>query len=451
MCSEVVIEVNNLSKSYGLYKSSAERMKSLLFPSREPPRFEALKDISFTIGRGEFVGVIGRNGSGKSTLLQVLAGILKPSSGAVSVQGRVAAMLELGAGFNTEFTGRENARLNAHILGMSAAEIDAALPEIEAFADIGEFFDRPLTTYSSGMFVRLAFAVQASVRPDILIVDEALAVGDVFFRVKCYERLNSLREQGTTVILVTHSAEDIMFYCDRALLIDRGALIFEGDPAEAVNLYLSMGHRAVSARAAASQSIELGSNIEGDMLDFGWPDKLELLVDPERQLRDGSATMLGAGTFGADGAPRRVFRQSETVRILVEYDVHETIDTPCAGFVLRTERGLVAHGRHSGQCNSPVPSLVSSGSRIRVWHQIQLSISPGDYLVDLGLSSWPSAVYNDRQNYTMAELEGSARRHCVASSACHVTVVPPDGRGFDAQPFYGLAELESACRLTVPV
>lgn len=448
MSSEVVVQLDGVSKSYGVYKSSAHRLKTLLFSSRNAQTFTALSNISMSIRKGEFVGIIGRNGSGKSTLLQIMAGILSPTSGTVSVVGRVAAMLELGAGFNPDFTGLENARLNAQILGMTAAEIDAALPEIESFADIGEFFNRPVITYSSGMFVRLAFAVQAAVNPDILIIDEALAVGDVFFRIKCYERLNRLRERGCTVILVTHSAEDIMHYCDRAFLFDHGHILYEGDPTTAVNHYYALGQDSThKLQDAASPSTIMGDATARSELAFGWPVHLPDTIAVEKQLLDGHVTLLGCGIFDKTGTSTHVFHQYDTVFILAEYRVDKDIGTPCAGMVLRTDRNIVLHGRHTGQSNSPVPASLRAGDRIRVWHKVRLDIGAGEYVIDLGLSSWTPDTYGQRERLSMSELESSARRHCVATAACRLSVVPKAGRSFSTQPFYGLADLPSSSQL----
>lgn len=447
MSSEVVIRLSGISKSYGIYKNSAHRLKTLLFSGRTPQTFAALSDVDMSIRKGEFVGIIGRNGSGKSTLLQIMAGILSPSTGSVSIVGRVAAMLELGAGFNPDFTGRENARLNAQILGMTDAEIDAALPDIESFADIGEFFDRAVVTYSSGMFVRLAFAVQAAVHPDVLIIDEALAVGDVFFRIKCYERLNRLREQGCTVILVTHSAEDIMHYCDRAFLLDHGRMLYEGDPTEAVNRYYALGHDGASKSIDITEASTLGGAAAHSDLGFAWPAHLPDNTPLDKQLLDGRVTLLGSGTFDETGARTHVFHQYDTMFVMAEYRIDKDIGTPCAGVVLRTDRGIVLHGRHTGQSDTIVPASLRMGERLRVWHKVKLDIGAGEYVIDLGLSSWSADIYAQKERFTMSELESSARRHCVATAVCHLSVVPMAGHGFSTQPFYGLADLPSSSQL----
>ncbi len=247
MSSDMSVRIENLSKCYQIYDNPRDRLKQFLLPRvqsmvgqkqrRYFREFWALKDVSLEIKRGETVGIIGRNGSGKSTLLQMICGILNPTFGKVQTTGRIAALLELGSGFNPEFTGRENVYLNAAILGLSQDEIDARFDEIAAFADIGDFLEQPVKSYSSGMVVRLAFAVQAMIDPDILVVDEALAVGDEKFQRKCFARLEELKGKGTSILFVSHSAPTVVELCDRALLLDGGIRILDGKPADVVRAY----------------------------------------------------------------------------------------------------------------------------------------------------------------------------------------------------------------------
>ena len=236
MCSDkVAIDVRGLSKCYQVYEQPADRLKQFVIPRLSRlfrgaakqyfREFWALRDIDFTIKKGETVGIIGHNGAGKSTLLQLICGTLNPSHGEVNVNGRIAALLELGAGFNPEFSGRDNVYLNASVLGLSKEDIDARFDEIARFADIGDFMEQPVKTYSSGMYVRLAFAVQACIDPEILIVDEALAVGDIGFQYKCFKRMEALKAKGVTILMVTHSTGSILEYADRCLVMEGGRLI----------------------------------------------------------------------------------------------------------------------------------------------------------------------------------------------------------------------------------
>jgi lipopolysaccharide transport system ATP-binding protein len=265
MSSDVSIEVEGVSKAYALYARPVDRLKQMVVPrlrraiGREPRRyydeFWALRDASFTVRRGETVGIVGRNGSGKSTLLQIICGTLQPTFGQVTTRGRIAALLELGAGFNPEFTGIENVLLSAQLLGLSRAEAEAALPQIEAFAEIGDFIRQPVKTYSSGMFVRLAFAAQAFVQPDILVVDEALAVGDMRFQAKCLGRLDELRAGGTSILFVSHDTTSVRRFCDRAVWIDSGRVRRIGDVGDVTSAYVEfMFTRPADAAAPAPEA-----------------------------------------------------------------------------------------------------------------------------------------------------------------------------------------------------
>lgn len=254
MCSDIAISVRHLTKTYRIFGHPGDRIKqAMTFGLRKfHKEFTALKDVSFEIKKGETVGIIGRNGSGKSTLLQLICGILKPTEGTVRVNGRISALLELGAGFNPEFTGRENVYFQGALTGFSKAQMDERFEAIAAFADIGEFIDQPVRIYSSGMYVRLAFAVAIHVDPDILVVDEALAVGDGAFQAKCLDRIDHIRKNGGTILIVTHSAEQVAHHCDRALLLDHAHLVEDAKPATVLTKYMQMASAERGGPGAAS-------------------------------------------------------------------------------------------------------------------------------------------------------------------------------------------------------
>ncbi|MBW4648124.1 MAG: ABC transporter ATP-binding protein [Kastovskya adunca ATA6-11-RM4] len=236
--SEIAISLKNVSKCYKRYAHPVDRLKEILLPGKiRADEFWALRDINLEVPKGQTIGIVGRNGSGKSTLLQIIAGTLTPTTGEVKVKGRVSALLELGSGFNPEFTGRQNVFFNGRLLGLEQKEIEAKFDDITAFADIGDFIDQPVKTYSSGMFIRLAFAVAISVEPDILMVDEALAVGDEAFQRKCFARIHSVQERGGTVLFVSHAATSVIELCSSAVLIDQGDLILSGNPKLVVSSY----------------------------------------------------------------------------------------------------------------------------------------------------------------------------------------------------------------------
>lgn len=274
MSSEVAIKVENVSKCYQIYDTPRARLKQFVLPRlrhaiglSRPQYFRefwALRDVSFEVKKGETVGIIGRNGSGKSTLLQMICGTLNPTSGSIEAHGRISALLELGSGFNPEFTGRENVYMNAAILGVGKDEIDARFDDIAAFADIGDFIEQPVKSYSSGMLVRLAFAVAINVEPEILIVDEALSVGDELFQRKCFSRIEALRARGATVFFVSHSASQIVELCDRAVLMDEGKCLAIGVPKIIVGAYQKLLYAPVDARRELREKIERGEMAGGD-------------------------------------------------------------------------------------------------------------------------------------------------------------------------------------------
>lgn len=236
---ENVIEINDLTKIYKLYRNPVDRLKESLsiFGKNYHKDFFALNSMTLHVQRGEALGIIGKNGSGKSTLLKIMTGVLSPTSGELSVKGRISALLELGAGFNPDFSGLENVYLNGTMMGMSKEDVDKKIDDITAFADIGDFIHQPVKTYSSGMFVRLAFAVAINVEPEILIVDEALSVGDIFFQAKCFKKFSEFKEQGKTIIFVTHDMSSVMKYCDRVIVMNEGIIVDEGAPGPMIDIY----------------------------------------------------------------------------------------------------------------------------------------------------------------------------------------------------------------------
>lgn len=247
MSSDMPLQASNLSKTYLIYDSPQDRLKQSLWRGRRNfyREFQALQDVSFTVGRGETVGIVGSNGSGKSTLLQIICGTVEPTQGECKVSGRISALLELGAGFNPEFTGRENVHLSGTILGLSPEEIEEKYASIVEFSGIGDKVEQPVKTYSSGMYVRLAFAVAIASEPDILVVDEALAVGDEMFQRKCFARIRAIQERGGTILFVSHAAATVIEICDRAILLDKGELILEGAPKNIISEY----HKLIFAPA----------------------------------------------------------------------------------------------------------------------------------------------------------------------------------------------------------
>jgi ABC-type polysaccharide/polyol phosphate transport system ATPase subunit len=354
MNKDIVINVTNITKTYQLYDSRADRVKEAFHPLRKKYHrpFNALTDVSFQVRKGEFLGIIGRNGSGKSTLLQILCGILQPTVGTVTVNGRISALLELGAGFNPEFTGRENVYLNASILGFSKKEIDGKFDKIEAFADIGEFIDQPVKIYSSGMAVRLAFAVQANVEPDILILDEVFAVGDSYFQAKCTKRMMQLIEQGVTILYVTHSVDSVPQLCDRAIYLEAGNIKQIGSSISVVDTYLRDVRReqyATGLMVDFNEDQNSETTSSNDKLisiketkttgQFKKDPSFAEKVQPYRY-GTGGARIVHMVLLNAQGQEKDSFGFRETITVRAYIEVYKDLDAFNCCLLLRNKNGI---------------------------------------------------------------------------------------------------------------
>lgn len=440
---------------YRIYDRPQDRLKQMIWRGRRlyGREFWALRNISFDVRRGEWMGIIGRNGSGKSTLLQIIAGTLTPTEGEVQVRGRVAALLELGSGFNPEFTGRENVFMNGSILGMSRAQIQERFDDIAAFADIGDFIDQPVKLYSSGMFVRLAFSVVTSLEPDVLLIDEALAVGDVFFRQKCFRRLEKLADTGLSIVLVSHSTMDIEQFCQRALLLDHGNRLFQGEATEAVKHYMLLDQkdRAPTVRPRAEPIAPLVL-IESPHDDHGhfWPSPQAFIdISNLSQVSNGWAYCTAIALCNEQGQSCRVFQQGERARFFYEFEFTQDIEVPVSGTVLHNDKGILVHGKSTLEYGSEVPRYVPSGSRLRVQQDIVLELAVGEYTFEPGLSMIGSDDFDRRATYTYAELHTRMIRLCHLPIASHFVVVFPK----DHQPIqllhHGVANLPGECQVVL--
>lgn len=322
-----MLQVQNVSKVYRLYRKPADRLLELLpFSSRAPREFWALRDVSLTVERGEVLGVIGPNGSGKSTLLQIVSGILEPTRGRVVSQGRIAALLELGAGFNPEFSGRENVFLNGEILGIARRDMERVFPDIERFAEIGSFMDRPVKEYSTGMYVRLAFSTAIHVDPEILIVDEALAVGDAIFANRCVKKFVELKERKVTVLFVSHDLGLVKRLSDRAALMIDGRVAAYGHPSEVVNRYVGLVlERQQRDQPSSSLPKTAGSFRHGDA----------------------SSEILSADILNTQGESTRNLEPHQTVRIRVRAAARRDLQEPVVGVLIRNRLGIDVFGTNT--------------------------------------------------------------------------------------------------------
>jgi lipopolysaccharide transport system ATP-binding protein len=389
MSSEPAIKVEGLSKCYQIYPKPRDRLLQMLSRGRRQyyRDFWALREVSFTVDRGETVGIIGRNGSGKSTLLQMICGTLRPTSGTVKTRGRIAALLELGAGFNPEFTGRQNAVLNAQILGLSPNEIEERLDDIEAFADIGAFFDQPVKTYSSGMYVRVAFAVQACIDPDILVVDEALAVGDEKFQRKCYGRLEQLRLGGTSILLVTHSTTAIERFCQRAVLLHQGIIHGVGPSNEIVDQYHALLYADDASYIRYLNNFTASKDQYSAVISDTKSSVYSSVYDKNVMTEQSGARVLitHAMALDADDSPADVFSplQKATFRLLIA--AYTSVEELQVGMSICTVEGVHAFGTSTLYFNRNLRNI-EPGANATLDFTLHLSLAPGAYFVSFALA-----------------------------------------------------------------
>jgi lipopolysaccharide transport system ATP-binding protein len=366
-----LVLVQNVSKLYRLYRRPADRLREML-PGTRPRHsdFWALRDIGFTVEKGETLGLVGPNGCGKSTLLQIVSGILQPTMGRVVTRGRIAALLELGAGFNPEFSGRENVYLNGEIMGLSRGEIDKAMPSIEVFADIGEFIERPVKEYSSGMYVRLAFSTAIHVDPDILIVDEALAVGDAVFANRCVRKFQELRERKITVLFVSHDLGLVKQLSDRAILLLHGRIEAEGAPKDVINRYIGL------------------------VLEKQEPKKrLEERVRASFRHGDGTSEILGVQILNCVGTPVTSVSSGEPVTVQVRCRFHQAQCDPMVGILIRTRIGMDVYGTNTRIEHIDLGEL-QAGDELEVDFQMECWLTPQQYTLTVATQN-PDGTSHD--------------------------------------------------------
>lgn len=384
---KVAIQVKGLEKAYKLYDKPSDRLKEALGFGRKKRYKEhyALKGVDMTIYQGETVGIIGTNGSGKSTILKIITGVLNPTGGSVHVNGRISALLELGAGFNMEYNGIENIYLNGTMIGFSKKEIDAKMDDILNFADIGDYVYQPVKTYSSGMFVRLAFAVAINIEPEILIVDEALSVGDVFFQAKCYHKFEEFKEMGKTIVFVSHDLSSISKYCDRVVLLNQGVKLGEGSPKEMIDAYKQvlvgqyvpaaddqslLSDKEITAAAAAAAGTVKGE-VNPELLEYGTKDAMitgyKITDDMGRET---SALLKGKEC-------------TITMQVHFEYD----IEAPIFAFTIKNIKGVEITGTNT-MVEKAFLSPVRAGSDMEITFTQKIDLQGGEYLLSFGVTGF---------------------------------------------------------------
>lgn len=409
--AETMISVSAVSKCYQVYARPEDRLKQSLLPrlqralGRVPSNyyeeFWALRDVSLSIRKGETVGIIGRNGSGKSTLLQTICGTLTPTGGSVEINGRVAALLELGAGFNPEFTGRENVYMSGALLGLTRTQVQERFDDILAFADIGDFIEQPVKTYSSGMYVRLAFAVIAHVDADILVIDEALSVGDVFFGQKCMRFLRKFKEEGT-VIFVSHDATAVVNLCERAILLEKGRVKLEGDTKTVCEAYHASGYNQ-ELKAPVVRTV--GTNGETPAVDFraerinasALRNDIEVFhfAADKAGFGNGMASIIASSLTDTEGRDMRWIVGGEIVRLQVKVKANSPLDSPIIGFFLKDRLGQPLFGDNTYLSYDRVPVAVAAGETLLATFEFVMPLLPqGTYSFDMAVAN---GTYHDHE------------------------------------------------------
>jgi len=405
MSSDIAIKVENLSKCFQIYDKPRDRLLQMLVRNRKQyfREFWAVRDVSFEINRGETVGIVGRNGSGKSTLLQIICGTLNPTRGSVQTSGRIAALLELGSGFNPEFTGRENVYMNAAVLGLTQAEVEARFDDILAFADIGEFIEQPVKTYSSGMMVRLAFAVAINVDPEILIVDEALSVGDELFQRKCFSRIEAIRAKGATILFVSHAGSTVVELCDHAILMDAGEKLAVGKPKQIVGRYQKLLYAPADKQAAIREQIRqadllleasashVADPVPGPGAGAAFDDREEESFDPSLKPSSTIAyEMRGAEicepkivTIG--GRQVNHLRRGRSYRYVYTARFDSDARNVRFGMLIKTLSGVELGGSVSANGVFDRIPFIAAGTEYKVEFRFTCSLNPGVYFLNAGL------------------------------------------------------------------
>lgn len=416
---ETAIKVRQVSKIYKLYDTPSARLKDALGLSRKKNfrEHQALSGIDLEIQKGETVGIIGTNGSGKSTLLKIITGVIQQSSGEVEVKGRISALLELGAGFNMEYTGIENVYLQGTMMGFSREEINSKMSEILEFADIGEFVNQPVKTYSSGMFVRLAFAVAINIEPEILIVDEALSVGDVFFQAKCYRKFEEFKELGRTILFVSHDLSSITKYCDRAILLNKGIKVMEGTPKEAVDKFKMALVEQEEAQRRENRSLWNPADAKDK-----WRDSLS--VNPETlEYGDKKAEILDFAIVDKIGKISNVIEKGEACTIKMKVLFHQDVAEPIFAFTLKNLMGIELTGTNT-MLEQIITEPKKKGDVQVVSFTQKMTLQGGEYLLSLGCTGYEKEEFKVHHRlYDVCSLGVISEKNTVGYFDMESTVV----------------------------
>ena len=385
--NDTAIKITNLTKIYKLYARNRDRLKDSLGLSKKATYKEhyALKNVDMEVKTGESVGIIGVNGSGKSTILKIITGVLNATSGDVQINGRISALLELGAGFNMEYTGLENVYLNGTMMGFTRKEIDERLQAILDFADIGDFVHQPVKTYSSGMFVRLAFAVAINIDPEILIVDEALSVGDVFFQAKCYHKFEEFKKMGKTILFVSHDLTSIAKYCDRVILLNKGVKLAEGNPKDMENMYKKLLVHQLDEETLEDVS---GKSAIGEKSEDGKAWKNNFEINPTiTDYGEKQAEIVDFAIVDQYGAYSSIIEKGSVYQVKAKIHFHETVKNPIFTITIKNKQGTDITGTNT-MFERIETGTVSAGEERIVTYEQKMNLQGGDYLLSLGCTGY---------------------------------------------------------------
>ena len=408
--NDIVIKVQNLTKIYHLYDKPQDRLKEALNPFKKTYHhdFFAMDDVSFEIKKGETVGIIGKNGAGKSTLLKMITGVLTPSAGSIETRGTIASLLELGAGFNPDMTGLENVYLNGTLMGFTREEMEPKIPAILEFADIGEFIYQPVKMYSSGMFARLAFSVSINVEPDILIVDEALSVGDMAFQMKCFKKFQDFQAEGRTILFVTHALDTVIRYCSRGIVIDDGRKVFEGSSKDSVDAF---------KKVLSGDFYEKEGEKKEDKESMATADETRLLKDSFERHQEldmygnGKATIIDYGIVDKNGKPSAIIDYNSEFKIVMKVKFSEVIMEPIFAFTVKDSKGLEITGTNSSM-KYVTTSTYEEGQMLTVTFTQKANLQLGKYALSLGcvaVNETGIEVYSRIYDAILFDIIGSAQ------------------------------------------
>ena len=453
MNDEAVLKVDGLGKQFKIYTSPWGRLWEWFTLGKRVRHqlFWAVRNVSFELRSGEFLGIIGVNGSGKSTLLKMITGVLQPTEGSFQNRGRVLSLLELSGGFDRYLTGRENVIRTAEFLGFPEGYVQERMEQIKEFSELGDFFDRPERIYSTGMSTRLAFSLYAFLEADVLLLDEVLAVGDIFFRQKCYGRLEELVANGTTIILVSHNIAMIRYYCRKVLVLHQGELVFFGEADRGVRVFMNVQLSGPPILAGDTYQQEEEDfnlsrpNTPADALGTFWPTAESFTSFPISE-KSSKANLIRLAICNEQGLPCVAFKQGEKAYFFCEYQMQEDIGVPVTTLEIMSEFNVLIHSKNTLQSEAEIPRMVRRGDKLRVSQSICLGLAPGNYTLNLGLAAMHPDKYDQlgtfSETYPGGELANLSR-----TEQAGVFVVMAHGGDRARQLHGGICDLPSDCRV----